>query len=263
MAETKNVLIIGCGWLGKITAQLLLNTGYSVTGTTRTEDRFSELEELGISPLKLEITPNKALSIPNFDVVLIAVSPGRGEQRNSYPNVMEVLAKALSTSNAQVLMCSSTSVYGDIQGLATESDARPDSDHQHAILAAEGFLRKHIPDAVILRLGGLYGPDRHPVKYLAGRKGITQGDAPVNLVHSDDAAGSIKKLIDTDTRTEIFNVVAPAHPSRSELYTTKAKEFGLDEPEFEAGGKDEKVVDSTKLIGQLGYEFKVPNPLDS
>ena len=42
----KSILIIGCGWLGKITAKLLIDSGYSVTGTTRDADKFEALSKL-------------------------------------------------------------------------------------------------------------------------------------------------------------------------------------------------------------------------
>lgn len=263
MAKRKNVLIIGCGWLGKITGRYLLDIGYSVTGSTRSRDGFPELEELGITPYQLVVDGTQSLSLPPADVVIISIAPGRGEQRDEYPIVIGNLAKELALSNAQVLMFSSTSVYGDATGLISEDDAIPNTDSNHSILAAEGELRRHIPDSVILRLGGLFGPDRHPVKYLAGRKGIRNGDAPVNLIHSSDVVASIEVLINKNLRTEVFNVVAPEHPSRKELYTAKAREFGLESPAFESGGKNGKVVDATKLKDTLRYEFRIPNPLSS
>lgn len=255
MKERKSVLIIGCGWLGKITGRLLVESGYLVTGTSRSDDSFPTLNELGITPLEFKILPEGTVSLPPFDVVLIALSPERGKERALFPEIVKTLAKALTSHKAQVIFCSSISVYGNAEGIVTETDVAPDAHHEHVILAAEGVLREFVPDSIILRLGGLYGPDRHPVKYLAGRKGISNGDAPVNLIHGKEVAEVIKRIIETTGRNEIFNVVAPEHPSRNELYTSKAREFGLEVPEFEAGGKNGKVVDVSKLMHALKYEF--------
>ena len=69
----KSILIIGCGWLGKITAKLLINSGYSVTGTTRDADKFEALSKLGISPVILDIKHGLDSEIPKADVVIISI----------------------------------------------------------------------------------------------------------------------------------------------------------------------------------------------
>ena len=257
----KSVLIIGCGWLGKITAHHLLNNSYKVTGTSRSEKGIQSLKKEGISPFKLEITPNSSPSLPPADVVLIAISPGRGGDRTEYVDNISVLANSLSSRNVQVIMCSSTSVYNSHTGTVTENDQEPDENSEHAILAAEGVIRSVIPETTILRLGGLFGYDRHPVHYLAGKKNIPRGDAPVNLVHADDIASIIQQIIESETFGEIFNVVSPHHPSRSELYVAKAKQLGLAKPEFDSGGKNEKVIDSSKVSRTFHYSFLHTNLL--
>lgn len=259
----KSIIIIGCGWLGKITASLLIKFGYSVIGTTRDTRNFDSLKKTGITPLQLDIKPGLDISIPEADAVLISISPGRKTKNEDYIEATKVLGDALAKSDAQVMMCSSTSVYDEFTNKVVEQDLEPDIHHPNRILSAEGVLKEAIPDSAILRLGGIYGYDRHPVFFLSGRKSIRFGDAPVNLIHADDAAAIIKMLIEREITNEIFNLVAPIHPSRNELYCSKAREFGLEEPEFLAGGEDGKIVDSTKLVNKLGYEFIYPDPLQS
>ena len=78
----------------------------------------------------------------------------------------------------------------------------------------------------------MYGYRRHPVYFLSGRKQVPNGDAPVNLVHGDDVASIIQKIIEQEIKGEIFNVVAPSHPTKKQVYDAKAKEFNLDPPHF-------------------------------
>lgn len=264
MNSTKNgsLLIIGCGWLGKKLGQYVVSKGATVFGTTRTSSNFSELNEHKIKPVKLEL-PVSSLSeirLPETDSVLISISPGRGDDRSAYPKIMGQLAQVLAEINTQVIMYSSTSVYGNAKGKVTENDASPNTESDNAIVAAEGELKKHVPNAVILRLSGLYGEDRHPAKYMAGRKDISGGDAPVNLVHREDVIRTTELVIEKNIRGEILNVCAPVHPAKQNIYTTIAERLELKKPKFNDGGSDAKVVSSEKLIN-LGFEFVHSDPL--
>lgn len=259
----KSVLIIGCGWLGRITAALLIESGYSVTGTTRTKNNFDALAKLGITPHELDIKPNIEVYVPEADVILISLSPNRRDPKSDYIGVLKTLGKALSASTAQILMCSSTFVYDELTGTVLEEDLEPVTDHPNRLLVAEGVLNELIPESTILRLGGIYGYERHPVYHLSGRKKISRGDAPVNLIHADDAAAITKLLIEKEVNGEVLNLVAPEHPTRNDLYHFKAREFGIEEPEFLGGGEEGKVIDSSKIVTKFGYRFKYSNPMEA
>ncbi|MAL19213.1 MAG: hypothetical protein CL670_05080 [Balneola sp.] len=260
--KNSSVLIVGCGWLGKKLGQDLLKKDYLVFGTTRSSSNFSDLDELSIKPVKMEL-PVKSLSDirpPNVDSVIISISPGRGEDRSQYPKAIGQLSQVLADRNVQIVMYSSTSVYGDAKNEVIESDSKPDSKNDNAIIAAEGALLDHCPDAVILRLCGLYGEDRHPAKYMAGRKDISDGDAPVNLIHRDDVIQITEKVIEANTKGEIFNVCTDCHPTREQVYTKMTERLELKKPTFESGGEDGKSVSSQKLRDQFKVKFLHPDP---
>lgn len=258
------VLIIGCGWLGKKLGAELKEHGYQVTGTTRSRSNFPDLKQAGITPALLDVSPNpeEDLSIPAADWVFISVSPGRGDAREQYPEILSRIAGPLKINRSNVVLFSSTSVYKGLKGIVSEPDALPDPDNSDPILEAEGLLMQALPDAVILRFGGLCGPDRHPVTYLSGRTGIADGDAPVNLIHSDDCVQVCISVINKSVTGEIFNVCAPKHPSRHEVYVRSANKRGLQSPQFEEGGKDGKKVSPDKLIRVMNYTFLQPDPLN-
>lgn len=264
ISKPVNVLIIGCGWLGKKTGRQLSEAGCTVYGTTRSVENFPELENHSIRPLQFEITQEHfdPSQLPDFDVCLISLSPGRGEDRSKYPALISKLAGWLQNKTGQIMLFSSTSAYKGLMGTVTEEMAEPDADSNNVLLAAEGEIRKHIPDALILRFGGLYGEDRHPVKYLAGRKGLKDGDAPVNLIHRQDIIEIIAGLIEQNVRAEVLNICSDVHPSREELYTRLAVRFGMEEPEFENGGAGQKEVSSAKVKKLLNYSFIHPDPMD-
>lgn len=257
-----SILIVGCGWVGKKLGQDLSQKGYNVYGTTRSESNFSDLENHNIKPVKLElpVADLPSLTLPEVDTVVISISPGRGGDRSEYPFAIRQLAQLWKDANVQVIMYSSSSAYGNATGVVTEESVQPDTKNENAIVAAEGELRAVLRDSVILRLSGLYGEDRHPVKYLAGRTGIKDGNAPVNLVHREDVIAATEFVIEKEIRGDIFNVCAPVHPKKKEIYTTIAARLRMEKPEFESGGEDGKEVSSEKILN-TGFHFVHEDPL--
>ena len=65
--DEKSISILGCGWLGLPLGERLQNEGYSVKGSTTTEDKLDVLKEKGIEPFLVELTPEvKAEKIQEF-----------------------------------------------------------------------------------------------------------------------------------------------------------------------------------------------------
>lgn len=258
-----SVLIVGCGWVGKKLGAHLSSKNCKVYGTTRSSDNFSALESHNINPVQLELPVQEPsnIQLPETNTVIISISPGRGENRADYPLTIRQISKVLADSNKLVVFYSSTSAYGNLKNIVTENEAWPDTSSSNILLAAEGELRAQIPDATILRLAGLYGNDRHPVKYLAGRTELKDGDAPVNLVHREDVIRATEMMIENDIRGEIFNICAPIHPNKKDIYTTIAERLGLEKPEFLEGGMGGKLVSAQKLK-ELGFEFVHEDPMN-
>ena len=71
-----------------------------------------------------------------------------------------------------------------------------------ARVGAEEAFAAH--DAVILRLGGIYGPGRSLLD--AQRRTASTSEKPVNRIHVDDIAGALIALADRDVRAT-YNVV--------------------------------------------------------
>lgn len=72
---------------------------------------------------------------------------------------------------------------------------------------------------------------------LAGRKNVSNPDAPINLVHRQHVIDIVKKLITEELKTSIVHAISEPHESRKNYYSQKAKEFGLEPPQFDENGK--------------------------
>jgi nucleoside-diphosphate-sugar epimerase len=104
-----------------------------------------------------------------------------------------------------VAYLSSTGVYGDHGGSWIDEDAAllcTDAKSKARVKAERAFAAH---DAVILRLGGIYGPGRSLLD--ARRRAASTSEKPVNRIHVDDIAGFLIALADRDVRSTIYNVV--------------------------------------------------------
>ncbi|MBP6757705.1 MAG: SDR family NAD(P)-dependent oxidoreductase, partial [Flavobacterium sp.] len=139
-----------------------------------------------------------------------------------------------------------------------ETELNPDTESGKQLVQAEQLLQSNSNfKTTILRFGGLIGEDRHPIKFLAGRKNIENPNAPINLIHQDDCVGIIMEILKLNSWNETFNAVTPFHPSRKEYYTQKAIDLNLALPEFNTENSSfGKTISSSKIETVLGYSFK-------
>lgn len=263
------ISILGCGWLGLPLAKVLLENGFSVKGSTTSNDKISILENLGIQAFQMELTETKIQGevdsfLENSKILLIDIPPKlRSVTKENFVAKIENLIPFIEKSTVEnVLFISSTSVYGEDNLVVTEETIpNPDSESGKQLVQTEQLLQDNSNfKTTILRFGGLIGEDRHPIKFLAGRTNIDNPNAPINLIHQEDCIGIVLEIIESNSWNETFNAVTPFHPSRKEYYTQKAIDLNLDLPEFkEEHSSFGKIISSSKIEIALGYVFKRPN----
>ncbi len=263
------ISILGCGWLGFPLAKALLQKGFSVKGSTTSMDKIATLRTAGIDPFIVQLGEQKVSDtitdfLANSEILVVNIPPKlRGNATENFVAKIEYLLPFIEKSTIEkVLFVSSTSVYGEDNELVTdETPLNPDSEGGRQLAIVENLLQKSIHfKTTILRFGGLIGEDRNPVRFLSGRENIENPEAPINLIHQDDCIGIIEKIITLDSWNEVFNAVAPFHPSRKEYYTQKAQELHLALPKFAATNSSiGKTILSDKLIQLLQYSYVKPN----
>ncbi|SFW34884.1 SDR family oxidoreductase [Chitinophaga sancti] len=269
--KNKSISVLGCGWLGLPLAGLFVQQGYRVKGSVTSEEKLGSLFEKGILPYQLRISDQEidCSDLAGFldsDILIINFPPGRRPDITSYHAAqIALLIQAIETSPVQhVLFISSTSVYPDLNREITEKDMVPPTKGSgQALILAENLLLSQTKfTTTILRLGGLIGYDRMPARFLAGKKDVENGDAPINVIHQDDCLGLISALIEQEVWEDIFHAAADEHPTRKEYYTLAAEKAGLEPPTFAEGKPLRfKIINSDKIKHRLHYTFKHPNPL--
>jgi len=273
------VSILGCGWLGRPLGVHLVDRGVQVRGSTTTPDKVEALREDGIEPILLTLDPDLDSPDPTplfqSPVLILNVPPPRGadDVRTVHRRQIEAVRDAAVEGAVEwVLFASSTGVYPTVEQTVTEADCppgRPDAlpgprrATGEALLDVEKLLVDTPEfDTTIVRLGGLYGGDRNPGRFLAGRTDVGRPQAPVNLLHRDDGVGVFATLLDQDVRNEVFNACADEHPTRTAFYTRAAAALGLEPPTFdESDATTGKRVSNAKIKDRCGYQFQHPDPL--
>ncbi len=255
----RTIGVIGCGWLGFPLSQQLIKEGYAVCGTTTSKDKLKVLEKAGILPFQISLSDTDiAGPITDFlnrcETLIVNVPPklrGTGP-KVSYVRKMHLLLKSIKDSTIkQVIFVSSTSVYSDTQGTVTEEiSPEPTSESGKQLLESEQlFARQTKFKTTIVRFGGLIGPDRHPVYMLSGKEFLTDGNAPINLIHLNDCIRIMAAIIKEDQWGEIVNAVHPDHPKKRKYYTKKAKSKGLIIPTYATSEqKIYKKINSCKIF---------------
>jgi len=257
------ISILGCGWLGLPLGKSLLEAGHFVLGSTTQESKLAILREAGIEPFRIDLSApliSSSGSFFNSDVLVITFPPNRkAGKTDEYLSQLRSLVQVIRSGlTRHIIFVSSTSVYADTNDVVYEGDESPDS----YMVQAEHLVREEPFRTTVIRLGGLFGPDRHPGRFLAGKIDVAGGDAPVNMIHRDDAVGIISRVIEEQSWNEVFNACADQHPTRSEFYTRMSLNANLVPPVFSPDAtRSFKIVSSQKMKDRLQYTFKVPDPL--
>jgi len=274
-----NIAIVGTGWLGLPLAQRLIFHGKSVYGTRTTKQRLNELKRLAIPcfELSLNSTPYDSNSIiieklhnRNISTVIGAFPPGfkKGEDDAYAQRWGMLINSSIQAGVKKIIMISATSVYPMSNNCMVENDAcLPLTEHNanfsknaRTMLKAEQTLINATGiDHVILRMSGLFGPQRHPARFINKLRSLSTV-APVNMLHQEDAINAVIFSLDT-VHNQILNVTSPNTVSKFEFYKKAIHRY---DPQLilpKLNDNPAKKISANKLI-QLGFKFKYENVLE-
>ncbi len=268
------IAVVGFGWLGFPLGKEFLKKGHLVVGSTTNSEKIQGLKKEGLEAILLntenDFPQNTTEFFEDTDICILNVPPSgksnaEGLQQNvqDYGNRMVRIAK-LFPAQTRFVFVSSTGIYPNEIGIAKENEFdRTLYLSTNSLAFAEETLHQFLGKRLtILRLSGLIGSERQIGKYFAGRKAISNGDSPVNLIHQTDCIRLIERIIETDSWGEIFNGSASEHPSRKEYYTTYCKENNLPLPEFlnEENQVIGKLIDNQESKEKLNFKYLYDNP---
>ena len=241
----KKGLIIGKGWLGS-RLEFYLEKNYTISTTKRNSDADN------CYSIDFDNYNSQKLT-ENYDFIIVTIPFGR---RNSIEELnlrFNHLIEYLGDYKNQLILLSSTAIYPEINDEITEESISI-KNLINPYYFIENQLKVKYNQLVILRLGGLMGDDRYLSKYLnLDSQNLNQ---MVNHIHYLDVINLIQKIIISTKNNEIYNIIAPEHPTKREVLEFQLK-GKINQPKSKVG----KVILSTKIQKEFDYEFLFPNPI--
>ena len=276
------VLILGCGYVGLPLGKELVGLGHEVFGVRRSAAGAEELRAAGIKPLVADIARAADLAaLPGpFDWVVNTVSSSKGgasEYREVYLRGTQNLLEWLQAAPPRKFVyTSSTSVYGQTDGSQVKESAptEPVGETSQLLVETEKLLlaavrEKKFP-AVILRVAGIYGPERGHLflQYLRDEARMHgNGERLINMIHREDVVGMIIAALQSGRAGEVYNAVDDEPVTQLTFFRFLAESTGKPMPplatEAESAGRKrgltQKRVQNRRAKAELGYKFKYPN----
>ncbi|SDQ23993.1 NAD-dependent epimerase/dehydratase family protein [Actinopolyspora saharensis] len=259
------VLLAGCGDLGTEAGLRFAAAGRDVIGLRRSTHRLPP----GITGQSVDLT-RELPSVPaDTAIVVIVLTADRRDAdgyRRTYAdgtrNVLDAIDRA--GISPRILFVSSTAVYGATEGWVDETTPTAPSSETGAVLAeTERMLHERRPDAVVLRLAGLYGPGRTSLvdRVRAGTAESSSAPRYTNRIHRDDAAAAIVHLTTEVAHPDPVYVGVDHRPAeRAEVLDFLAAELDVPGPASNApaAGRPADKCFRNDLLLATGFEFTHP-----
>jgi len=274
------MLILGCGSIGCAVARRLVARGAAVTGVARGPARLAAIAASGAQPLGLDLLSDPLEPLICADQALFHFAPPPPEGERDELTARVVAHFARRGHPRRIVYISTTGVYGDCAGAWVDETwpTHPRAARSLRRLDAEQRLQDWAAtsggELVILRVAGIYGPDRLPLERIrAGQPTIVPEQAPwSNRIHADDLVEICLAALDRAPAGAIYNV-SDGHPSTMTDYFDRISEAaGLPlppripltdattqlSPAMLSYVQESRRLSNRKLLDELGIELRYP-----
>ena len=205
---TKHLLSFGHGFSARALTPLLLDQGFAITGTTRSDDKAKALKATGVTP---KIWPGADLREELASATHLLISAAPGADGDPVLNALREDVTEHAPNLEWVGYLSTTGVYGDANGdwVDESSPLNPATKRGQMRVTAEADWQSiaNLP-LHIFRLAGIYGPGRGPfskVRARTARRIIKKGQV-FSRIHVEDIAQILAASIARPNPGAIYNM---------------------------------------------------------
>lgn len=268
---TNHLFCFGLGYVATKLADELLESGWRVSGTCSSANKFAKLRPMGITPhLMTEDLPLEAVwDLEGVTHMLISIPPiedGDIVLKHHLPDLQKL-------PNLQwVGYLSTTGVYGDHQGawVTEESECLPSNERSEKRVDAENqWLDADLP-VHIFRLSGIYGEGRSSIDALKNGKArrIDKVGQVFCRIHVEDITQILQKSIAAPDSGQVYNCADDMPAAQEEVVAYAAKLLNIEPPKlepFESAGlspmassfySSSRKVSNQKIKDDLGVVLK-------
>lgn len=268
------ILIAGCGYVGGYLAAALKKEGHEVWALRRDKAALAPLEAIGVVTVAADLNDLKSLTaLPSFEAIVLMQSPrtDTDSYESTYYAGTKNLLRAIGRAEIKkFIFISSTGVYSTNDGSWVNENTNPraeiykihpDDGTEWLLRTEDAVLQSGVP-AVVLRLGGIYGPGRNRLQALReGKIKPVLSDKFVNRIYVTDIVAAIQLLLKKGKNREIY-IGCDDYPStQKEFYEWLLPRMGLTQllTQPTEPSKDEMNKRcSNKKIKELGLELSCP-----
>lgn len=249
---TKTLLSFGHGYSARALTTLLPDD-WRIIGTTRSEDKASELMSQATEP---RIWPGSNM-IPALDAAThLLISAGPSEAGDPVLAELRDEIRARKDQIEWVGYLSTTGVYGDHQGgwVDEETALTPSTKRGQLRVEAEAAWQSLGLPLHIFRLAGIYGPGRGPfakVRSGTARRIIKDGQV-FSRIHVDDIAQILAASIARPNAGAIYNLCDDDPAPPQDVIAYAAELLGLPIPP----AQDFETADMTPMARSFYAESK-------
>ncbi|MFP2931984.1 GNAT family N-acetyltransferase [Pyxidicoccus sp. 3LG] len=251
---TAPLVLLGSGYTLTRLAVAEARAGRDVLAATRDSARRQELERAGVEVTSLE----DALSRTAGAHTVVSVPPEAGLDAH--------LAWGLVRQPpSRLVYLSSTGVYGGARGHVDEdTPVEPASPSARARIDSES---RYLPlGAVVLRIAGIYGPERNMLpRLLAGSLRLPEsGYGLISRVHVDDLVEAIRVALQRGEPGALYCVADDRPASQVETVTWLSQRVGVPLPprvpleSLHESLRGDRAVSSARLKA-LGWRLRYPD----
>lgn len=237
-ARTPHLLVFGYGYSAHRIGKRLLQSGWLVSGTRRSDEGTSELEAMGVRGHVFDGArpASSVVSVLNAAThLLVSIPPDDGGDPVLSHHRPDVVA---SDTLEWIGYLSTTGVYGDRGGAWVDERTPPDPStarSRRRRAAERAWTKTALVAGVplqIFRLSGIYGPDRSVVDRLRAGTAtrLVRAGLVFNRIHVDDVAGAVLAGIDRPEATGVFNVSDNLPSSPQDVLMHAAGLLGVEPP---------------------------------
>jgi nucleoside-diphosphate-sugar epimerase len=276
----RNVWIMGCGDIGRRVARLYQQEGIRAIGWVRSDESLQLGLAQGFAMRKGDVDRGSFFPIFALDEALVYWFMPPQPSGDIDERIRRFL-KGVDAAPKRVLLISTTGVYGDCGGrwideseplkpVAARARRRADAE-----AAVQEWVARFGGESVILRVPGIYSPDRLPLERLQrGEPVVREEEAPwTNRIHADDLAMVCKRAMEAAPSGAIYNAT-DGHPSTMTDYFNQVADFaGLPRPPqvsmeeaqatMSAGMlsylQESRRIGNDKLLRELGVTLQCPD----
>lgn len=275
-----NSLIVGCGYIGKLVARRLTGQVEALVHSLESQQLCQALvSNCGV--LELDDTASAipaSLNVANSRILYLVPPPVHGQNDSRMAHFLELLEQQVIE---KFVLISTTGVYGDCAGgwVTEETPVNPQVDRARRRLDAESKMvnfceKKQIP-WVVLRVPGIYGPGKLPIKRISsGEPIVREQDSPFsNRIHAEDLAAICAEALERMDLEGIYNC-SDGHPTTMyDFFTRVAEGMSIVLPEVislqQAEGQlsagmlsymaESRRISNTKLLVDFNYQLQYPD----